>query len=746
MPELWAEVVLNSVPHRSEHALTYTVPLDLQGKVREGSLVLVPLIKREATGVVVSLVTSKPPRETKEIRAVLREELLPPALTELVKWLSERYFCPPGLALKAVIPAAVGQKLEPGWRWLAGGQEAPVLHILCTLRPELSPIASYLAKKKWATSRNIKKRWPGENIAPLLDLLQEHGLAREEYFYKDAVKPKNAEAIESPPSSLAAPIIPKLTVEQKQAIHQIKAALAAGQGGVFLLHGVTGSGKTEVYLRAVEAALATGKQAIVLVPEHALILQMAAVLKARFNDKVMIMHSKLPAGERAWAWEQARSGAASVALGSRTAIFTPFTRLGLIIIDEEHEPAYKQENQPRYHAREVALKRSKLEKAVVLLGSATPTLEAYYAARQGKSTLLTLSRRIEGADLPKVTVIDLRSEYRSGYMGSLSRYLLDRLQATLAAGKQAILFLNRRGYAPHVVCRFCGHIPRCRHCAVALTYHAQAGELCCHYCGFRQPWPSRCPRCGGDLWPVGVGTERVEEEVRLALPGADILRADADTTSRRGSWEKIYQKFAAGKGDILLGTQMVAKGLDFPGVSLVGIVNADLTLYLPDFRARERTFELLVQVAGRAGRRGQQAEVVIQSFNPGDPAIRLAATQDYVEFYCQEVAERRRLNYPPFSRLARIGIMGRVEKEVIQAALTLAELIAGREKEVTVLGPAPAPLVRLRGFYRWQLVLKASSYPPLRRVLKLALDNFRGRQKGIGKVILETDTVPMGLW
>ncbi|MGI9859872.1 primosomal protein N' [Moorella naiadis] len=530
----------------------------------------------------------------------------------------------------------------------------------------------------------------------------------------------------------------QLNRDQEQALQAIKAAL--GRGGTFLLHGVTGSGKTEVYLQATEAALSRGYRALFLVPEHALIPQVVTRLRQKLGDKVAVIHGNLAPGERAATWERVRRGGIQVVAGSRAALFAPLPELGLIIIDEEHAGSYKQEAAPRYDAREVAIKRGHLEGAVVILGSATPSTETFYLTRQGKINLLPLPRRVAGLNLPTVEIIDLREEYRAGHQGYLSRRLRQEIDAVLAAGKQAILFLNRRGYAPHILCRDCGYVPVCRHCDVALTYHHE-GTLRCHYCGYAEPAGSACPVCGGPLVRLGAGTQRVETEARALWPEARIIRADGDTTARKGRWEEIYRTFAGGSADILIGTQTITRGLDFPGVTLVGVVNADLSLYQPDFRARERTFQLLTQVAGRAGRK-TPGKVIIQTYNPGDPAITLAAAQDYRRFYEQEIANRRAGGYPPFIKLVRIGFSGRDEAGVIAAAHELAGLIQRDAGGMTILGPAPGFPVRVQDNYRWQLMLKVPYWSRNKERLTRCLAAYRPRQ-GLRLVV---DVGPINSW
>lgn len=515
---------------------------------------------------------------------------------------------------------------------------------------------------------------------------------------------------------------PSLTADQERAWQVI------GEGsGPFLLHGVTGSGKTELYLRAIERALSQGKQAVVLVPEIALTPQTIRRFAARFPGKVTVWHSELSDGERFDVWRRVRAGGpaagndvAQVVVGSRSALFLPYSDLGAIVVDEEHEPSYKQERTPRYHARAVALELGRLCGAAVILGSATPSLETYYAARRGDGlTLLSLPRRIK-AELPVVHIVDMRQELRMGNRSMFSRRLSDGLRQVLASGQQAMLYLNRRGSATCVLCRDCGYVAACQKCASPLTYHGDPNQgsatnlgLVCHQCNRRYPVPALCPKCGSHrIRYFGVGTERVEEAVKLEFSNARTLRWDRDVTGAKGSHDAILEKFIAHEADILIGTQMIAKGLDLPLVTLVGVVAADTGLFLPDFRASERTFQLLTQVAGRAGRSALGGEVVVQTYHPEHYAILAASNHDYEGFYREEMGFRRQQMYPPLRRLARIvfyhGQRARAQAEAQAAADILhSEIAAHSLPDVDLMGPAPCFFARQRGEWRWQVVVRA---------------------------------------
>ncbi|HEY9856527.1 MAG TPA: primosomal protein N', partial [Stenomitos sp.] len=495
----------------------------------------------------------------------------------------------------------------------------------------------------------------------------------------------------------------------------------ADPGEVFLLLGVTGSGKTEVYLQAIASTLARGEQALVLVPEIALTPQTVARFRARFGDQIAVLHSALGDGERYDEWQRLRSGEARVGIGARSAIFAPVARLGLVIIDEEHESSYKQDVAPRYHARTVALQRAAFEGARVVLGSATPSVETYHRAQEGEYKLLTLSRRIHDRALPPVEVVDMRTELEAGHRSIFSRKLGEELKACLERGEQAILLINRRGYATFVLCRSCGEPVRCPNCSVSLTYHRAGEALRCHYCDYREEPPKCCPSCRSPyIKHFGAGTQQVLEAATELLPEARILRLDKDTTTRKGSHQQILDTFAKGEADVLIGTQMVAKGLDLPRVSLVGIMAADSSLNLPDFRAGERTFQLLTQVAGRAGRGELPGRVVLQTYAPDHASVRFAQAHDFESFFTFEIREREDLRYPPFQHLINVV----VSAEVQEAAWKVASILATRLDafpEVLALGPAEAVLAQLRGRYRVQVLIKAGDLNQARRALREAV-------------------------
>lgn len=517
---------------------------------------------------------------------------------------------------------------------------------------------------------------------------------------------------------------PTLTTAQEEAWLEISAAMGQpARGTVFLLYGVTGSGKTEIYLRALARAISMGKRAIVLVPEIALTPQTIARFAARFPDRVAVLHSKLSLGEQFDVWQRIKGGAFDVVIGSRGALFAPQPDLGLIVIDEEHEWTYKQQEQPpRYHARDVAIKLSELTNSVVILGSATPDVTSYHRAQRGEFRLLQLPQRISGgkvSPLPQVEIVDLRRELKEGNRSIFSRSLSELIAESLAAREQVILFLNRRGTATFVQCRDCGFVLRCRRCDVSLTYHAAGDDLVCHHCNHKTKIPHVCPNClSRRIKFLGIGTQKVEEEVAKAFPEAQLLRWDRDVTRGKHSHEQIMDRFLAHEADILIGTQMIAKGLDMPLVRLVGVINADIGLYLPDFRSSERTFQILCQVAGRAGRGKIGGRVIIQSYTPQHYAVVAAANHDYSTFYEQEMAFRRQQGDPPFSRLARLIythtniVLCQKEAERIYHLLEQ-EVDSQGLPNVTLFGPSPTFTQRVRGRFRWQIIVRSPNPLPL---------------------------------
>jgi primosomal protein N' (replication factor Y) len=536
-----------------------------------------------------------------------------------------------------------------------------------------------------------------------------------------------------------------LNPHQQAAFDEIQAALDRKQFQTFLLEGVTGSGKTEVYLKAIDAALALGRGALLLVPEIGLTPAVAGQFYQRFPGKVAILHSAFGDSERAQEWRRIRSGEAAVVVATRSGVFAPVAHLGLIIVDEEHDQSYKQQETPRYHGRDVAVVRARNAAAVVVLGSATPSLESRHNAECGKYVRLELPERIESRPMPRVELIDMRQEFlETRKQATFSRALLNAVTERLANGEQSMLLLNRRGFSSFVACRACGHRVECANCSVTLTYHRRDRRMLCHYCNYSERIPERCPKCDSEyIQFLGLGSERVEDELHGAFPKARIARLDRDAVSGKRDYETILSAFRDGDYDILVGTQMIAKGHDIPNVTLVGIVSADVGLSLPDFRAAERTFQLLTQAAGRAGRGQTPGIVLIQTINPDHYAIRCSAAQDYQAFYNKEIEFRRLLTYPPFSALANVVVHGRDQEEAITRSSALARLLQPAPEGVRVLGPASAAMARLKNEYRYQMLLKAATRKRLNQTLS-ELRRFAAAEKwNATSLIIDVD--PMTL-
>ncbi|CEF19060.1 Primosomal protein [Staphylococcus xylosus] len=535
----------------------------------------------------------------------------------------------------------------------------------------------------------------------------------------------------------------QLTDDQQEAYKSILESIQAHRQCTYLLHGVTGSGKTEVYLQTIEEVLKLGRQAMMLVPEIALTPQMVLRFKRRFGDEVAVLHSGLSKGERYDEWQKIRDGKASVSVGARSSVFAPFKNLGMIIIDEEHESSYKQEDYPRYQARDIAQWRSQYHQCPLILGSATPSLETYARAEKGVYELLSLPNRVNQQALPEIEIVDMRTELSSGNRSMFSEQLRKAIQQRLDKKEQIVLFLNRRGYASFMLCRDCGHVPQCPNCDISLTYHKSTDQLKCHYCGHQEVPPNKCPNCESEhIRQVGTGTQRVEELLQEAFQEARIIRMDVDTTSRKGAHEKLLDDFGAGKGDILLGTQMIAKGLDFPNITLVGVLNADTMLNLPDFRASERTYQLLTQVSGRAGRHEKEGEVIIQTYNPEHYAIKDVQANDYTAFFNKEMNYRKMGKYPPYFFLINFTIAHKEMKKVMEASKHIHKILLQHlTDKALVLGPSPAALSRINNEYRFQILVKYKSEPALHEALKY-LDDYYHDQYLKEKLSLKIDINP----
>ena len=695
---------------------TYAVPDALQAVVAPGCRVAVPFGRSpRATGYVVGFAAEAPAGITlRDVAAVLDAfPLFTPELLALVRWAEGYYLSAPGELLRAALPPGLNARAgaaAPRRRGVEYAAPAPAaaeaLPALARRARGQHAVLDYLVARGRIPVEELRAAFPAGRAALLA--LRDKGLAHVE---SEAPLPEGALL----PAPQAAPA---LAPDQAAALAVLADALDARAFAPFLLHGVTGSGKTEVYLRAIAHVLAAGRGALVLVPEMALTPQLAGRFRARFGPAVALLHSGLSDAERHAEWLRLRRGEARICVGVRSAIFAPVQDLAVVVVDEEHDPSFKQEEGPAYQARDLAVVRAKQAGAVCVLGSATPSLESLENARRGRYRLLELPRRIDDRPMPAVEIVDLTKVRRGGPPSPISPPLAEALQATLSAGQQAILFLNRRGFQTLVVCEACGREERCDSCSVSLTYHRRRGVLLCHYCGQLQKVTPSCPACGGPRRGIGVGTEQVEAAVRALLPTARVARLDRDAVGSAGDVAALLARFANREVDVLVGTQMVTKGHDFPGVTLVGVVLADTALALPDFRAAERTFQLLTQVAGRAGRGVEPGRVLVQTWNPGSAAVACAREHDYARFAEGELASRSALGWPPFARLLAVRVEG-TETGARDCAAALADaarpVIAGGHG-VALLGPAPAALEKLRGKSRWHLLFRAAAPEPLRRV------------------------------
>jgi len=706
-PSLATPYVAVALPLGLDRTFTYALPQRLRGQAGIGQRVTVPFGKgnRTIVGWVIRGLETTDLAEVKEvIDLVDPSPLLSQDLIDLAFWMSRYYVTPLGRVFEAILPAAV--RHNAGFKTVqlvvrTGKPEAEVVRILSKQRRVLDRLAEAGAP---IAPRELARQ-AGCTIA-VIKSLEVKGLVRIETREVDEFARDLFIELEEPKAI-------HLTPEQALALQRLKNLLAADAFGVLLVHGVTGSGKTEVYLRAIEAVVAAGRQAIVLVPEIALTPQTIHRFRERFTH-VAVLHSNLTDIERHRQWRDIAEGRADVVVGARSAVFAPVQDLGLIVIDEEHENSFKQDTAPRYHARDVAIMRGHMVGVPVILGSATPSLESYQNVRAiAHYQESRLTQRVGGRPLPPVHIVDMRQEAaeRKG-QHVLSRALEAAIAEAWRKQEQVILFLNRRGFATHLFCVRCGHVAKCPDCDVGLTYHTKPGILQCHYCGRKMPPPEKCPACSAETinyW--GTGTQRVEEEVRQKFPEIRIGRMDADSMRRRGGHESILSAFRDGEIDVLLGTQMVAKGLDFPNVTVVGVVNADVALSLPDFRANERTFQLITQVAGRAGRGPKGGQVFVQTFQPEHLAIQLAANHDYDAFAKDELAARQARGYPPFGRLARIIVRSQSRQKAAEAIQALAGRLTepARIAGIQILGPQPCPLAKLSRFWRYHILLKAAT-------------------------------------
>ena len=714
----YAEIIIDIAYNKLDRPFTYRVPERMQSVLRPGSLVLVPFGKANVMrkGYVIALKDEcgLAPGEIKEIAELpvndsgYSEDDDGAAAVALAAWMKERYGSTMAAALRTVLTSR-----KPGKPVMT--REIELILDRAQAQEQLSV---YERKHQVARERLLRELMdvPRQPYSLITSKLHVTASVIRAMAAAGVIRVTQEESFRNPVSfDSAVQDHKELSDEQRAVVDGVLADYDAGISTVSLIHGITGSGKTEVYISIIKGICERGKKAIMLIPEIALTYQTLLRFYRHFGERVSVMNSSLSESEKADQWERARRGEIDVIIGPRSALFTPFADLGVIVIDEEHEGSYKNESMPKYHAREVAQELARIKNACVVLGSATPSLESYYKAQRGEYRLYTLSQRLTGGTLPSVEIADLRQELRNGNRSILSERLQELVQDRLSKGEQAILFLNRRGVAGFVSCRSCGEVIKCPHCDISLSLHRN-GRLVCHYCGYERPGVKECPSCGSPyISGFRAGTEQIEEHLKIRYPGARVLRLDADTTARKGSYDRILSSFANREADILVGTQMIVKGHDFPGVTLVGILLADLSLYAGDYRAAERTFQLLTQAAGRAGRGDVPGNVVIQTYQPENYAVQYASEQDYEGFYNEEMRYRLLLLYPPAAHMLCVQLQSENEDAAEGLAGTLRELFVRDDPEALVIGPAKGSLTKIRDQYRYVIYIKDVNYDKLIR-------------------------------
>jgi primosomal protein N' (replication factor Y) len=782
----YASVIVDVPAMQTDRAFDYKIPEEWQELVTPGMRVIVPFGPRKIQGFVIE---TKNHSEFKRLKAISELLDLTPCLTsellQLGQWLTEKTLCFKISAFQAMLPAAMKAKYEKALGltiddvtrlaeqlqpFFKNGNQVDLKELehsvsLKMIQKEIEQghIEVIYKVKQKTNKKTIKIIKRNESLIRLTELLEElpanakkqieiisyfttneineialqdllieantsdasvkalisKGILKEEIkeIYRDPYQDRHFEKTKRL----------MLNNEQQQAITPLLKTINENVHDVFLMYGVTGSGKTEVYLQSIEEVLNNGKEAIVLVPEISLTPQMVHRFKGRFGSKVAVLHSGLSTGEKYDEWRKIQRKEVQLVVGARSAIFAPFENLGMIIIDEEHESSYKQEENPRYHARDVAIYRAKLHKCPVVLGSATPTLESFARSKKDVYKLLTLKERVNKRSMPHVDIIDMREELRSGNRSMFSTTLIEKLTERLEKREQSVLFLNRRGYSSFVMCRDCGFVIQCPHCDISLTYHRHGQQLKCHYCGHEEQMPNVCPECQSEhIRFFGTGTQKVEEELVKVLPHSRIIRMDVDTTGRKGAHEKLLTRFGNKEADILLGTQMIAKGLDFPDVTLVGVLTADTMLHLPDFRASEKTFQLLTQVSGRAGRHELPGEVIIQTYTPEHYSIQLASQYDYDSFYNHEMQLRKNHAYPPYYYLALLTVSHPEITKVVSVTEKIVQFLRRNvENETKILGPVASPIPRIKDRYRYQCMVKYKREKNLHETLRKITEHFQ---------------------
>ncbi len=795
-----------SLPVPLDQTFTYELPETLRHRVQRGARITAPFGSRKLTGVVLRTHDEPPEAPARPVLQLLDET---PALDEgmlaLGEWIASYYCAPLGEVLRGMMPLAGEIRRGKMYSLTDSGRDAakqlllgasdenPTVAVMRML--EARPLSASYLKKKLPEAANVLRSLIKKGFVEVEDVEAERDPMRasaarlrvelerrpqEGKFSKaerellaylelhpgshnlgelDGLISKASESARAlarrgtltlrTESLLSSDgqIRPHLTLNSHQltAFQEIRSAIEAREFRPYLLQGVTGSGKTEIYLRAIDAALALGRGAMLLVPEIGLTPAMAGQFFDRFGDRVAILHSAFNDAERADQWRRIRTGAAAVVVGTRSGVFAPVRNLGLIIVDEEHDSSYKQAETPRYNGRDVAVVRAQQAGACVVLGSATPSLETRFNAERGKYRLLELPERIEKRPMPQVELIDMRQEFlETRKQSTFSRKLIDAVEHRIANGEQTMLLLNRRGYSSFVACRSCGERMECVNCSVTLTYHRRDRRMLCHYCNYAERVPSVCPKCGSEyIQFLGTGSERVEDELHKTFPTARIARMDRDTVAGKRHFESILQGFREGNYDILVGTQMIAKGHDIPNVTLVGIISADTGLGLPDFRAAERTFQLLTQAAGRAGRGALPGIVMIQTINPDHYAVRLASQQNYTGFYEKELQFRRLMRYPPFAALANVLVRSASQEDAMRMSAELGRLLTPPPEDTKVLGPAEAPVERLKAEYRYQMLIKSSNRKRLNELLRDLRRFAANRKWNATSLVIDVDPITL---
>lgn len=739
-----------AVPRPLFQTFTYSVPDSMKDQLTPGSRVMVPFGRQHLIGMAVRVHQEPHPGGVKPVRELLDQEpLLSSRLLELGLWLASYYLAPPGEALKVMLPPGLlARKVDQDG---PSGRFWPEKRRLAVVAVAVSPPEVKLTTRQREVLERLTQLPLPVWVQPFLRQMKCSQSILKTLASRQLIEMEAVETYRSPwLQSDSFPEVKKhpLTRDQQRIFKKIQKHLASAEYRSMLIHGVTGSGKTEIYLNAIAEALGRGRTALVLVPEIGLTPQISRYFRAWFGEQVAILHSALSAGERFDQWRKIWRGEARVVVGTRSAVFAPLQNLGIIVVDEEHDGSYKQEELPRYNARDVARKRGQLEGALVILGSATPQLETFYQAVQGgELEYERLGSRILERPLPTVHVVDMREEFQKhGKAVVISDLLVTAIAKRLNRKEQVLILLNRRGYASALLCRSCGNTESCEHCSISLTYHRDSNRLVCHYCGYLKSVPKRCGVCRKEyIFFLGHGTEKVQQLLGELFPSARIGRLDRDTVQRKGSFQRILGAFACGETDILIGTQMIAKGHDFPRVTLVGVLTAEQALKMADFRAAERTFQLLTQVAGRAGRGERPGEVVIQTYYPNHYSLRYARSQDYRLFFEEEIRFRRNFQYPPFTALANCVLQGEQSQPTRHQAEQLADLLLhyrnrlSSGRRMRILGPAQAPLERLKGQYRFQILIKATSRKELHEVLKSVMDDLRQKKSSLKNSSIDID-------